>query len=316
MTSWGDPGSLPYTAYTKAPMIASGPKLAHNAPRFLITPTYEGSGQAAHPDVLYDSQEQWYWMVMTPLPQEQPTFENPSILVSTDGNNWLPPVGLENPIDKPTAATWTGAPVGHNSDPDLVLIPSPREFVCFWRWTDQVEREIIYYSCSSDGIKWSHKVPLFRSQRLKRSMLSPSVVYRFGRWEMWYVSAVTSCHQLYHRYSHNLARGWSDAQACTLPRPDWLEPWHADVIYDSKDEVYVALLQNRRGLFLAKSRNGTLWNLPSSVPVLEPSERGWDASLIYRSTLLRRRDDYDCWYSARGLDGSFHIGRTSIPLIA
>ena len=289
-----------------------------NAPGFLATPTYDGSNQMAHPDVLFDPRSRLYWMVATPLPQEQPTFEDPSILISTDGNNWSVPVGLTNPIDRPQARAWfedPSTPVGHNSDPDLVLTPA--EFVCFWRWTDMVEREIIYYSRSSDGIKWSHKAPLFRSQHLKRSMLSPSVVYRYGRWEMWYIDATRSRHhELYYRFSRSLARGWSDAQACTLLRPDWLEPWHLDVIYDSKDEVYVALLQNRRGLFLARSRNGTLWNLPSSVPVLEPSEHGWDASLIYRSTLLRRYNDYDVWYSARGLDGAFHIGRTSIPLVS
>jgi hypothetical protein len=51
-------------------------------------PTYDDSYQLTHPKVLYFS-EGWnhykYWMSMTPYPQQNDYFENPSIVVSNDG---------------------------------------------------------------------------------------------------------------------------------------------------------------------------------------------------------------------------------------
>ena len=50
---------------------------------YLTIPTYDGSGQAVHPDVYYNASG-WkgykYWMTMTPYPNSNSGFENPSIV--------------------------------------------------------------------------------------------------------------------------------------------------------------------------------------------------------------------------------------------
>ena len=87
----------------------------------LTIPTYDGSNQLTHPKVLYFANG-WhgyhYWMSMTPYPYTMDRYENPSIVVSNDGEKWVVPIGLKNPI--------SGLPVdvkigGHYSDPHLVM---------------------------------------------------------------------------------------------------------------------------------------------------------------------------------------------------
>jgi len=59
-----------------------------NAPTWQNTPTYDGSGQVVNPDVVYFPSG-WhgykYWLAMTPYPNSNDDYENPSILVSNDG---------------------------------------------------------------------------------------------------------------------------------------------------------------------------------------------------------------------------------------
>lgn len=114
----------------------------------LETPTYDGSGQAVHPDVFHSS---WgwpkaakyrYWMVLTPYAYSDFSRENPSILVSNNGRNWFVPEGLVNPIEPaPTE--------GHYSDPDIVM--GDGRLWVFFRWDKGLE-ERIYAKSSNDGI--------------------------------------------------------------------------------------------------------------------------------------------------------------------
>jgi hypothetical protein len=53
----------------------------------LNIPTYDGSGQAVHPDIYYNANGwngYYYWMAMTPYPNGDAAYENPSIIVSND----------------------------------------------------------------------------------------------------------------------------------------------------------------------------------------------------------------------------------------
>src|SRR5438093_1338690 len=54
-----------------------------DVPLELVVPTYDGSGQSVHPDIVAfpDSWSgAYYWMAMTPYPNGDPTYENPSLL--------------------------------------------------------------------------------------------------------------------------------------------------------------------------------------------------------------------------------------------
>ena len=77
-----------------------------NYSKFLIDIAKENHSYC-HPDVLYFPQGfngYKYWMVFTPYfgavgtHQNSKRFENPTVVVSNDGINWVSPVGLINPI--------------------------------------------------------------------------------------------------------------------------------------------------------------------------------------------------------------------------
>lgn len=57
-----------------------------------------------------------YWMAFTPYPNANSDYENPSIAVSNDGEEWVLPLGLTNPlVGKPA--------VGYNADTHLAMSP-------------------------------------------------------------------------------------------------------------------------------------------------------------------------------------------------
>mgnify|MGYP003252864052 CR=1 FL=1 len=86
-------------------------------------PTYDGANQPTHPSVVKFEQP-WngylYWMAMTPYPFNDGSYENPSIVASNDGENWIVPEGVSNPL------AGTPSP-GHNCDVDLVYVPASDE---------------------------------------------------------------------------------------------------------------------------------------------------------------------------------------------
>ena len=80
-----------------------------NAARPLITPTYDGSGEAVHPDILFfpNGWRGWeYWLVITPYPGDDTSKENPSILVSHDGITWREPAASPIPSRSRASASW------------------------------------------------------------------------------------------------------------------------------------------------------------------------------------------------------------------
>ncbi|HUD20969.1 MAG TPA: hypothetical protein VMQ44_02795 [Candidatus Saccharimonadales bacterium] len=112
-------------------------------------PTYDGSNQPAHPSVVYipgSLSGYTYWMAMTPLPNgTDNTKENPSIVASNDGNTWVVPAGLTNPVvPYPGGGTY-------NHDPDLFW-----DGTLLWLIYGHAGggENNLYARSSSDGISW------------------------------------------------------------------------------------------------------------------------------------------------------------------
>src|SRR5690625_4256142 len=78
-------------------------RIKRNAPLPIPINTYDGSGQATHPDVLY-FENGWggykYWMAYTPYPFSDDSLENTSITYSNDGVNWHTKI-IQNTIYQP-----------------------------------------------------------------------------------------------------------------------------------------------------------------------------------------------------------------------
>jgi len=121
----------------------------------LNIPTYvPNSNEVVHPTILYFN-DGWngyiYWMAITPYTNFDSQYENPSILVSNDGENWIEPAGVVNPIFGPPTT-------GFYADPRLVYVNTTEEIWLYWVWNNLPSVTLL--SKSSDGVNWTTPIQL------------------------------------------------------------------------------------------------------------------------------------------------------------
>lgn len=307
-----------------------------NAPYYLNTPTYDGSGQAVHPSLIDFYSEfgilTWggfrYWMAMTPYPNGDDAYENPSLLVSQDGIKWIVPPELQWPIDiKP--GTKNSNPANYNSDPELIFDCDENCLLLYWReslvgisdliWRTRIDETIPYLIMRKT---LCIAVP-FKSQFL---LMSPTVWRKsLTKWSIW------TCNgdEIYYRSSLNGVH-WEEPRRCNLSFCNFnqrgIKPWHLSAkpnYFTHKVEFLIC------GSFPEKQRPMYLWYAEASFEnlldiqspfhdfLLKPSQDplGWDNEMIYRSTFTREMVKcytfYRVWYSARSKIGNWHIGFTN-----
>jgi len=144
------------------------------------------TASGVHPDVVDAGPSKWngwrYWMIYTPYWRSTARYENPVILVSDDGQNWVEPAGIVNPIDpKPAAAL--------NSDPDMVLVGGT--MYAYYRQHDPISKtEQIMLRTSTDGITWSAEQTVLdttgTSPTDRMNLISPAVVHTGAQFVMYY----------------------------------------------------------------------------------------------------------------------------------
>jgi len=147
----------------------------------LTIPTYDAAANVTHGNYVYFDVA-WngykYWMVFTPYPTE--SRENPSIVVSNDGETWIEPPGITNPID----LLNTGDP--YNSDPAIIYNSADDKLYVIYRTTDVAgSTQVIKYRTSSDGVTWSSATNI--QSGVFQTASSFSFVLRGSTWYMWYV---------------------------------------------------------------------------------------------------------------------------------
>jgi len=289
-----------------------------NAPDSLGTPTYDGSGQAAHPDVVF-SPEGWgspnayhYYMMMTPYPDGNENFENPSLLASNDGLLWQVPPGVTNPL-RP------GAAGGYNSDPDILFAEGQlRAYYCWAAGPGGDDTSRVLTFSSEDGVNWSDTTQVLKAPNY---LVSPTLLVEDSTFMMWYVKTENcwSDTSTVHRRLSSDGFNWGSEETVSLSLDGWVT-WHLDV--QPIDSGYVMLVAAYReelscestALFWAQSSDGLIWSM-SSTPLLQAGSSGWDEDLIYRSSFLVEDDTCRIWYSARRTDGVtgaefWHVGYT------
>jgi hypothetical protein len=248
-------------------------------------------------------------MAMLPYPHYGSWAENPSILVSNDGNSWQVPPGLINPIIYPPNP-------GCNADTDIVYNDDTNElWVYFMRYWSAAKLVKLTLMKSSDGVHWSEPEYLITwyLNTGTDNERSYAIIKQGSDWHYWAESS-DALHDVYYRYSTD-GKNWSEAQNIVFsPVPEFL-PWHLDVIYVPDRSEYWMLFNcpdaTGGSLFLAKSRDRLNWT-PALNKVLSPSVSGWDNDMLYRSTLLYDSNSQllRIWYSADDAGGEWHIGYT------
>ena len=245
-------------------------------------------------------------MALTPYPNEQYAYENPSILVSNNGSDWSVPPGLTNPIE-PFANNV------YNSDPEIIVDPYNTMWL-FWR-LDDTKNDYIYARSSADGINWTSKVQVLKANYT--TALSPALYFDGSQYIMWTVSTDQT---ITRRTASSLTGPWSTPTNIILKFSGAsFIPWHLNVT--ARNGVLWMILSQNDGinLWLATSAdNGLNWTTGSN-PLLRATSNSWD-SYLYRSTLVVTSTGFDLWYSAFAMwytptyGTTWHIGRTPVTV--
>jgi len=276
-----------------------------NAAKFLLTTTYDRSGQATHPDVIYFKsgfKDYKYWMAFTPYPNTWSVFENPSVLTSNDGIVWVVPRGLKNPVVPPPPDVKDG---GHYSDTDMIFIDG--KLIVYFVYNKNGVRgpSKIYKVESKDGILWSSPQLVLETKKTVEGY-SPSIIYNENVYKMWFFGGED---KLYYMSSSD-GKTWTEPIDVNMKIKDW-KTWHIDVL--KTDLGYEALISCRkehlstRALYYASSSDGINWKV-SENPVIYPTTSSWDSGGIYRATFIKQDGLYKVWYSAYDLSNKWHIG--------
>jgi hypothetical protein len=262
--------------------------------------TYDGSGQAVHPDVTlppFDGLDGRARLALTPYPWGNANMENPSLFAGDGRDAWNVPDGLANPVVEPAG--------GYLSDPDVVWVPDERELRLYYRHVTSENR--ILLTRSRDGVTFTESRVVVRAPN--HQVVSPAVVRRSaGEWLMWSVnSGASGCGA--RATTVELRRSadgveWSAPEPVALTQPG-VYPWHVDVQWIPGLAEYWAMFNAKvpgscttDALYLATSADGVTWRTFAS-PVLRSGAIPELADIVYRATFAYdpERDLVSLWHS-------------------
>jgi hypothetical protein len=272
--------------------------------------TYDGSGQAVHPDVAATASS---WgggageqLFVTPYPNGDANKENPSLFTRASLDNWRVPTGVINPIARPET--------GYLSDPDQVYNPGTNELWLYYRAVESANE--IFLIRGVGPAKWS--APTLVASAPNHSIVSPTVVRRGpGDWLMWSVNSgtvgctSTATNVELRRSADGVS--WS-APVVTDLSERGVSPWHIDVEWIPSRQEFWALYNVKisgscttAALHFANSADGLHW-IVAAGPVLERGVISEFDDIVYRASL-----DYDeqagnitLWYSGARFENGMY----------
>ena len=294
----------------------------YNSPVPLVTPTYDGTGEAIHPKVLDFGPAGWngwrYWMAHTPFTGGNDRTENPSLLVSQNGYYWRVPPGCRDPL-------YPAPPVpGFGSDTHLEYDEENDEIVILFRQTLNRVAHKQHIARSSDGITWPAE-SFITDQTYPDSdqqTISP-VLLRIGPtdWRMFGLSYGSKALDMWKAPAPE--GPWSGPYKTVgvgISGPTW--NWHLEVEYI--DGVFRCLVDRGPlhegrpdGYRASSSRDGLSWTTTTSDFMTLGPDGKWDDGQHYRACMLpdESGEKYRIWYSAHSNEDPrvWGIGYTEVP---
>lgn len=257
----------------------------------LATPTYDGSNQATHPDIVVEPDRAL--LAITPYPFSRDHFENPSLLVAADGLDFEPYPGAPAPLVEPP-------PIDHNDDPDLRRDPATGEYELLYLDTERPDRQTLVALRSRDLATWTRRDALAWDLAAgDEFVVSPAaIVDDAGATHLFWVNTVTNAIET--TVSADGATWDKRAVApIALANPAGITPWHVDVL---RAGAGFALLVSGYGadgfdhqdVFLATSPDLAAWML-APAPLLD--HRALGLSTLYRSTGFVAGGRLAVWYA-------------------
>jgi hypothetical protein len=264
-------------------------------PGRLVIPTYDGSNQATHPDVLVErspSGAVHVTMAMTPYPFSNGRLENPSLVVSSDGMTFAPAPGAPTPL-------VPAPPYDHNDDPDLRRDPRTGEYELLYLESMRPQHQTLVALRSKDKVTWTRRDAIFYDfTKPSPFIVSPAAIDDGGKTYLFYVETVTS--QI-GRLVSNDGIAWDPAGAAPVAIDlGAIKPWHVDVFRG--DGAFGMLISGfdvafaHQNLYLATSPDLVTWTLRKE-PLLAWNDPALGVDTLYRSSGVVDHGTLIVWYS-------------------
>jgi hypothetical protein len=266
------------------------------SPRLKV-PTYDGSGQLVHPDVLVETPPGGTRAVMaiTPYPYSNNRFENPSLVVSEDGMKFAPLAGAASPL-------VPAPPIDHNDDPDLRRDPASGDFELLYLETLRPDRQTLVALRSRDLVSWTRRDAIvYDLARGEPFIVSPAaIVGDDGKTHLFYVDNLAMTTAITTLVSAD-GTTWDPTTASRVAIDlGGVTAWHIDVIRGAHS--YGMLISGfdeafeHQNLYLATSPDLVTWTFQPS-PLLAHTDPELDVASLYRSTGLVSGNTLVVWYS-------------------
>jgi hypothetical protein len=266
-------------------------------------PTYDGSGQTVHPDIIYFPNQKYgyhFYLAITPYYNGDDDYENPSLFVSNNGVYFKPFDSSTNPIvEFPGGSKY-------NNDPDVFYLEDSSKFYMFYQETNITEDnpyQHLNLLSSSDGVEWDNQI-VADEDFLDMFSLSPSFIEFDETYHLFYVDIRGGYYLRYLESGEVDSWNFDAYKNVEFLNFDPLidRPWHVDV-FKGEDEYFYMLLsaldqekegnENLTSLFLGRSKNLVQWEF-----IKEPIIKYDDLRLkIYRSTGVIDGENLYIWYS-------------------
>jgi len=205
--------------------------------------TYDGSGQAVHPDIVYYGNK--YWLAVTPYPYGMEEYENPCIYQGDDLNNLIVP-------QVPIAVQHRHTQGIHLSDPCFAI--NKGVLYCYYRESERkgnLEEQTIWgiqYSESSQ--KWGDPILLLDS--VDDMILSPAMLFdEKGELKVYYVSSLNGKYSLVSTGAGGGVNQLTEHRIIGAPEEYFL--WHIGITKVKDIQTNKTESNELAGLFLFKS---------------------------------------------------------------
>ena len=265
-------------------------------PGRLVIPTYDGSNQATHPDILLERGPDGaphLTMAMTPYPYSNDRLENPSLLTGSDGMTFAPPPGVLAPLVPAPA-------YDHNDDPDLRRDPRTGDYEILYLETLRPKVQTLVALRSPDKVTWTRRDAIvYDLAHGAQFMVSPTAIEEGGKTYLFYVDA--TAHTLWGMVSAD-GTTWDAKTAAPIKIAlGAVQAWHVDVIRG--DGAYGLLISGfdtggfkHQNLYLATSPDLETWTLRPE-PLLGYRDPALGVESLYRSTGVVEHGSLVVWYS-------------------
>ena len=239
--------------------------------------------QATHPSVV-QFESSWngykYWMGFTPYPYGDDQKENPSVVASHDGINWVIPENISNPLVPIEVEN------AYNSDTHLVYNSTTNELELWYRQVQNATyTETLFRIKTTDAINWTMPEAMISASSSNYMQLtSPSIVYENGKYKLWF-NRDWEIH-----YAESLdGKNWSEVIKINTAGKN-IHTWHPNI--QKFDDTYYLLNNDndtnagiRGAIRYSTSTDGINFTEETFILTYSDDGESYDSAGVYRASM-------------------------------